>query len=412
MVHNERVLGILTIFFLLVFVRTGVVYADFGYGDVYWLNEETGQWVKDNDGQWATLIKEDGGQTFMGNVGGSTSFSGAVLLDLEEPAVSSMASRSFGANEPVNSYEYISSDGIFSIKVTALAFEDGTMVDMIWDPVQQQFLLFHERTDAKWLFTYTINNNLAVGIDVQLVQDNFGEELVIEDIAIVTPLGSQDTLETGKPGPNGFQWKNIRLEPGQTAQVTFTLATGVTRKGERHYDCGLHYLNSLGVLKYKYDGERGNGQKSIDGWSFPVQVYGDCSMAAHFELSAAGVEWYMRKPGDYYTKLLDGAVRVTGAVNREILVGVTFSGFDDLLSASGQEIPVWYSLVDALQDAGDWTRSSDLDESKLELKASANHDASFSMWQRVVLETQSPGLYENLGVISFSLVNSQPILCD
>lgn len=412
MVRFERVIRIFTVLLLSMLVVTGTIYADFGYGDVYWLDEETGQWIKDIDGEWAAIVKKGDGYTFLGNIGGSASFSGSVIADLDKPATSTISSFALNADGAANSYEYISSDGIFSLKVTALSFENKSMIDVIWDPVKQQFLLVHDRTVAKWQFTYKICNNLAVGMDVLLVQDNFGDELVVEGIQIVTPPGSHDTLETGKPGPNGFQWKNIRLEPGQTAQITFTLATGKNPGGKQQYGCGLHYLNSLGVLKYRYDGQPGKGQKSIDGWSFPVQVCGDAAISAHFELSSTGVEWYIRKPGDYFAKLLNGAVRVVEAPNREIVIGVSFSGFNDLVSDGGQEIPVWYSLVDEEQAAEVWTRSRELNGIKLELKASANKDASFSMWQRIVLETQSPGLYENLGVVSFSLVNSQPILCD
>ena len=420
MVRIGRFFG-LTALLVIVLALSGIVFADFGYGDVYWLNETTGQWVKD-DGNGAQLGKTGNGNSFSGNTGGSATITGSATVAFEERNFSTFSGlRSLSTIAPTTSYTWVNDpeNEIFGITAEALSFENPDLIDMVWDGNNGEFFLAHRNTVATWRFTYKVTNSSDVTMEKVEVSDNFNGELVIvESSAVVEGVTGSVVVFNDKrnPGQGGgsysFKWSEFSLKPGESASLTFLVQTGVNPGGYQQYnECGTYFLHSGGVLKYK---PAGQGQVSIGGgedWRFKVRVCGDPPEdppTICFEVSAEGVEWYVRKPGDYFTKLLDSTVRVTSETNQEIVVGVTFSEFGELISEDGQNVPVWYSFT----GEQDWMTPNNLNRTELELKASAANEASFSMWQRIVLDSQSPGIYQNTGVITFTLVNSQTALCE
>ena len=80
--------------------------------------------------------------------------------------------------------------------------------------------------------------------------------------------------------------------------------------------------------------------------SFRAKVCDKPPTSVCFEVSATGVEWYIRKPGDYLANPIDGTVRVTNGCNQAAEVAVTFGNFANLKSDAGQQTPVFYALGD------------------------------------------------------------------
>ena len=419
MVRVVRLLSLAMIMILLLHTASGVIASDFGYGDVFWFDEETGQWVKDIDGTMATMEKRGDGGTFSGNVGGSASASGSAVIDFEDPGFSTLTSvppeRELALT---NTLTWVgeSTNGRLSITVEALPFNDPSLTDMVWDPEQGEFFLAHPHTVAEFRFTYTVTNlNASESMREIELRDHLGAELVIDkNSVIVTGTDAHVNIYRGGNGNGNYRFSMdpFTLGAGQSVEVTFIATTGSTKVVQLHYSCGDHDLNSQ--AKFKYTFVAGKKYESINGWTFPIRVCGDPpqdSPTLCIEMSASGVEWYIRKPGDYFAKVLDVKVSVIDASNRAAQVKVAFSGFDNLASKNKQEITVFYSLADESGPA-EWMPPVALNETELRLAAVDQCDSSFSMWQKIVLGTQGPGKYENTGVITFSLVNSQPILCD
>ena len=278
-----------------------------------------------------------------GNIGVSSSIAATAVVDFHDDDASMLNVQSS------STHFYTSPDGIFSMIVTALPFEDPALIDMVWDDVNQWFVLAYPRTIARWQFTHQVTNVLNTAITILEVKDNFGAELAIESWETHVPPGSDtdEQLDLRIKGNYGFSWQNIYLQPGETAQITLTTITRTNPAGKQHYgDCGLHSLNAQGVLKYRYDGMKGDGEKSIEGRSFRVKVCDKPPISVCFEVSATGVEWYIRKPGDYLANPIDGTVRVTNGCNQAAEVAVTFGNFANLKSDAGQQTPVFYALGD------------------------------------------------------------------
>jgi len=407
--------------FLMCFVLVSVVSAEYGYGDVYRLEEETGQWIIDHGGFWASIDRIEADDGFFSNMGANYSITGTAIIDFEDLSVedtyatiTTLSSMNESPGLPDNTCEYVSRNGIFSLKVTAIPFDDPNLVDMVWDAKNKWFSLMHKNTIAKWQFTYKVTNNSSKEMFVEEVKDNYGGQLAIESWSIsfstIVDDQSQGNVNLDTDNNYGFSWTNFKLEPGQTAEITLTLATRKNPSGKQQYnECKLYTLNSTGVLKYRYKCQPGKGKYSLTGKRIRVNVCDKPPVSISVEMSAPGVDWFIRKPGDYYVKAFDAVVKVKG--RKKVEVAVTFDGFNNLESDNSQQIPVFYSLGDE-SNPGHWITPENLNNTELGLKASAVNDAAFSMWQRVVLGTQSVGTYQDTGVITFTLVNSQLAICE
>ena len=376
------------------------LYAEFGYKDVYLYDEKTEGWVllEPLDDTAYMIVDYIGAG---GDSSGSLSVRGT--LDILTSPVQSKGSRTFGILGESESLSY--SNGPLTIAVTPLT--DNIAVDNGED----WFVLPGTGNYAEWQFVYTVTNLGDVEMKDIEVSDNFGGELDVKDSDgawLATPSrGGVAISHSGAMKKFKFKWDNFVLAPGESASLTIDLKLGKNPAGHQEYTtCGEVYdLNSGGVLKFRWKGQQGKGWASYEGEAFKVWV--PCSPPSFcVSLSATGTEWYIRKPGHYYTKMLEGEVSATGNAT----IAVTFSKFDNLRSVgSSQVIPVFYALKDGEPSDSDWITPQYLNENlSLELKVSATTTSSWGMWQRVNLDTQSPGMYSNVGVITFTLVNSQP----
>ncbi|HHY10824.1 MAG TPA: hypothetical protein GX528_09735 [Firmicutes bacterium] len=374
----------------------GAAKADFGYGDVYWLDEETGEWVLEYDDRKAVILRTEDGAILQGNANSTTAIS--IALEIENSETAGLAALSMGDE---NFHAFRSEDDIFSITAIALPDQDYSAQ---WDCDEEMFSLEHEDKQPKWQFIYEITNNLDAALAVFEVTDSFATQLEIESWAVQMSGagGLSNMLLAEVDGKSGFTWKGTGLEPGRRAQVSLITAPRQDPTGKRRLENGLHELNSGALLRY----ELGSGQQKISkGRQFKLRVRAGRASVS-LEISATEIAWYIRRPGDYFAKAFDGAVRTSGGTE-EIKIGVTFSRFGNLTSESNKIIPVFYSFGSNGQP-GQWISPAALNgKTELELKASAANDSTFSLWQRVVSGAQSVGTYQNWGVITFTLVNSQ-----
>ncbi|NMB47028.1 MAG: hypothetical protein GX998_11550 [Firmicutes bacterium] len=382
------------------------LYAEFGYKDVYQYDEKTEKWVllepvgEAND--TAYMITDYAGTGAEGNSG--SWFSVKSTLSIVPAPMHTKEVRAFGIfGEPDS---IVHSNGPLTITVKPLTDNIGIGQN---DDGEDWFVLPGTRNYAEWQFVYTVTNPSDASVEMKdiTVEDNFSAELEVkgsEDAWLAS--ATQGNVLIYRPNEKQFRflWDGFSLKPGESASLTIDVKLGKNPAGKQHYgDCNKVYkLNSGGVLKFKLNGK----QQSYDGDSFEVWV--PCTPPSSFciSLSATGTEWYVRKPGDYYTKMLEGEVSASG----DATIAVTFSNFDNLRSiGNSQTIPVFYAIKDEEPGTSDWIRPQDLNKDvSLELRVSAHNTSSWGMWQRVILGTQSPGMYANVGVITFTLVNSQP----
>ena len=118
-----------------------------------------------------------------GNIGVSSSIAATAVVDFHDDDASMLNVQSS------STHFYTSPDGIFSMIVTALPFEDPALIDMVWDDVNQWFVLAYPRTIARWQFTHQVTNVLNTAITILEVKDNFGAELAIESWETHVPSG-------------------------------------------------------------------------------------------------------------------------------------------------------------------------------------------------------------------------------
>ncbi len=427
----------------------------FGYGNVYELDDQ-GVWQLVSDGD-VTVNPVGGSKSRFDNVGGAFGISVGAELAFENVlddtgGLSLFGAAAFYATES-NTAEFVSSCGMFKITVTARPFEDPDLVNMVWvdEPwvddkgnfVSGYFYLPYSKTKAQWQFTYRVTNTLDKAITINEVKDNFGAELdlvgdptthwgtdisetiIMTDWAVRRSSMTNMVIVQGAPTQRevpvdtgtliiieraqnfGFQWQDFQLQPGEWAEVTFVLETGLNPAGIQSYSsCGWYALNSEGALKYRYDGQPGQGQISVAGKTFWVSVCTPPSTSICVEINT-GVDWYLLKPGSYFAQIIEGRVTVQG--NGQADVAVTFDDFDDL--KKGDEVlPVQYFIGEAAPEPSDWFSPSLLNETTVALTAAESTPAYLWVWQNVVLEGQSPGQYTNTGVITFTLINSKPFV--
>lgn len=404
-----RFVSVIVSLFIILTVPFSVL-AQFGYSGVYYLDEETGHWFEDTDGAMASVKRLPLETEVFGNVGVGSIITATAIVDFQDHALNTLSM------QPTNTHTWVSPDGMFSVTVTALPFDDPSLTDMYWDDTDQHFVLPYLRTVAKWQFTYRVTNTLDVELSTVEIKDNFGAELNIESYEIQVPMGSSEgnveITTTGKAEKYHFVWRYTELGPGESASITFIVATGKNPAGHQHYgECDEYDLDSNAVLKYRYRGQKGNGQRSIEAPTFKVNVCDSPCPSLFIRVSASDIEWFIRKPGEYFANVIQGTVGVSGGQKKSVQVAVTFSDFENLKSHNGQEVPVAYALGKEVQP-GNWMDPNQLNSFQdLVLTISANKDTSFNLWQKVDLGTQSPGEYTDTGVITFTLLNHHPQFC-
>ncbi|NLK07328.1 MAG: hypothetical protein GX316_01345 [Firmicutes bacterium] len=375
-------------------------YAGFGYQDVYQYDQKTETWVLlepvDSTNIEAYMVvehKEVTGNHAPLSVSGSVN----ILAQSKTLRAASVAGESL---EKTN--------GPFSI--TAVPLTDNITVD---NP-NERFVLPGAGSYAEWRFIYTVTNlDNTRQMEIVVLKDNFGAELdVLEDSSgqwrITQTHGKAVISLSGNAKKVKFEWGSFLLDPGETASLTMDLKLGKNPAGHQHYTtCDkINDLSSGGVLKFRWKGQGNSGQTSHECPPFKVWVPCDAPSSFSVSFSSRGLEWYIKKPGQYYAKMLDAEVRSTGNAT----VAVTFSEFGNLMSLDNdQALNVFYAIKDTEPVNSDWITPQYLNEdTSLELNISAESMAGFTMWQKVDLGLQRPGMYTDRGVMTFTLVNSRP----
>ena len=152
------------------------------------------------------------------------------------------------------------------------------------------------------------------------------------------------------------------------------------QKGEKVYILA-HAL----IVKVNSDG---SVLKSKDAWC------GESDPYMELNLSATKVTWFLKKSGEFFAKVLEGAV----TSSHQIVM--SFSSFANPKNGDDQVIPTFYAFSDRKPDQ--WIPASNLNG--MEFKFS-DETTSFNMWQKVQLDSQSASVYRNKGVITFTICN-------
>ncbi len=116
-------------------------------------------------------------------------------------------------------------------------------------------------------------------------------------------------------------------------------------------------------------------------------------------LSGTNISWFVRKPGDFFIKAVEGSVTASHPIT------ITFSDFNDLCNSNDTKaLPIYYALNTEGPDH--WIPSIELNNAFLVLNTS-NTTVDWNMWQRLIVDEQSVGYYANRGVITFTLLNME-----
>jgi len=113
-------------------------------------------------------------------------------------------------------------------------------------------------------------------------------------------------------------------------------------------------------------------------------------------LSATKVTWFLKKPGNFFTKVLEGSI----TSSHQIVM--SFSSFGDPKNEDKQTISTFYAF--SAQKPKKWIPASDVNEMEFRFSSGAN---IFNMWQKIQLSTQSASVYKNKGVITFTICNTK-----
>lgn len=252
---------------------------------------------------------------------------------------------------------------------------------------------------AVWEFIYRVENiSEDENMNGIVVNDSFGAELDIKSSDhIYAPgvnPGKLDINFQGTMNKYSFTWYDFVLKPGEWAELIFEVETGLNPAGKQEYTaCGLYDLNSGGILRYITDNNPGYSERK--GYVFKVDV--PCTPYVCIDLSATEIKWYLRKPGDYYTRALEGHV----ASNYPVVI--TFADFEFLKSAETTDtIPVFYQFNS--EHPENWINAFDLNDTQIMLPTS-NELIDWNLWQRLNLDRQDVGSYFNKGVITFTINN-------
>ncbi|MGI6036300.1 MAG: hypothetical protein ACOYCE_10920 [Limnochordia bacterium] len=321
---------------LLVFAWASPTDAEFGYKDIYQYDEAENDWVllepSDESNDTAYMIVRDPAGS-AGNSNASLSVAGKLEI---LPSLSGTRAKSFGMLSEPESLSY--TNGPLTITVTPLTDNIEVDTDEGW------FILPGTGNYAEWRFVYSVTNLGDVEMKDIEVKDNFGGELEVRSANgswSASPTKGQVVVSHSGAMKNfKFKWDGFVLAPGESASLTIDVKLGENPAGKQEYtSCNKVYeLNSGGVLKFRWQQQQGQGWTSYEGEPFEVWV--PCLPSMSIEISTTEVQWFVRKPGDYYTRAL------TGSVKANCKVAITFSGFDNLHSTStNQSLLVFYALA-------------------------------------------------------------------
>jgi hypothetical protein len=152
-----------------------------------------------------------------------------------------------------------------------------------------------------------------------------------------------------------------------------------------------------------------NSNRSVD-----VSVTAHVAQWAHWDLSANGWEWYVRKPGVYYADCISAFLQSNGDVT------LTLEGFDNLkwISPSSDDqsinpiVKQWFALTNAYVHPtdDDWLAPTGETEQILVPDSADLHEGIWKkVWNKIeVLNCNTAGTYVMSGTITMTLSNQQP----
>jgi len=118
------------------------------------------------------------------------------------------------------------------------------------------------------------------------------------------------------------------------------------------------------------------------------------------DLSGTLSSWFVRKPGDYFANPINGIIRASHDFS------ITFSGFNNLVEElTGETMEIFYSFSEDSPSIDQWIGALDLNLFNIDLLAAEG--IVFNIWQRIINDNHSTGVYSNGGVITFTLKNVQ-----
>lgn len=270
---------------------------------------------------------------------------------------------------------------------------------------------------GRWRFFYRVENTHNHDVMVEIiVNDSFrGDIKICKDASgnyiystagssgiALNPRGGVGKVSIrnhGEKKDGSFIWHDFILLPGQWAELVMEVETGNGQwGGDGYISWERDYLNSQGTFNYRRLGS--GGQKSMAGHSFILEV--PFPNSVELTLSTSEVKWYLRKPGDYHARILQGTIAGHHPV------AVSFADFHDITGSSYAEtIAVYYALAEK-PGPSDWLTPAELNSTVIVLELDENtNNLTWNMWQRVVLHTQRVGTYVNKGVIRLTLVNTE-----
>lgn len=142
-----------------------------------------------------------------------------------------------------------------------------------------------------------------------------------------------------------------------------------------------------------------------------------------FNLTSTMWEWYVRKPGTYFTD----CITVTVQSNSDI--SITGEGFGNLLYGDVSEYPdnhpqgsvnpeiaTWYAgkTTGMMPTPGEWVEASALNEGITIADSLDLHEGLvYKLWNKIqVVECNTASTYVNTGTITFALANQKDFIVD
>lgn len=158
----------------------------------------------------------------------------------------------------------------------------------------------------------------------------------------------------------------------------------------------------IGLSSPRLSTSRPGGYIAPD-YSLPVALQEVQWVIFHF--SASEWTWFVRKPGEYASKVLTGSIESNGGVL------VDFENFDPLLctDGSGQVLETHYAVAPVVYQAGDltWMTPQELNSYQINLDEPPIVPATWALWQRVVVDNSAKAAeFEDDGFISILLLNN------
>ena len=260
--------------------------------------------------------------------------------------------------------------------------------------------LFRVESDHKtiWKFVFKIENisNLT-NIDKIEITDVFKNGFnIINKSHSYSNKNQNGILDIIKDSTENiqFSWHDFSLKPGDWGKLSFEVEKHFDLDEDNKFNTGRIYdLNSGCILKYIRQNEMSYTKKEIENFVYNISRPPYIS----FNLSTQSISWYLRKPGIYFSQVLDGKI----SSNYPVII--TFTNFDVLKSDNtAHTIPINYQLNTSKPI--NWLELNNFNNSNIYVPSS-EEPIKWNLWQKIILKKQSAGDYQDKGVITFTINN-------